>query len=92
MFASANQDERQFPDAEAFDLNRPNLGTHVTFGAGIHRCVGLALARMEMAVVAKEVSRRFGDLRLAIPFEELAYLPSVSNHSLQRLPLIYAKS
>jgi cytochrome P450 len=91
MFASANHDERQFPDAETFDLNRPNLATHVTFGAGIHRCVGVALARMEMAVVAREVSRRFRDLRLAIPTEKLAYLPSVSNHSLQRLPLAYAK-
>jgi cytochrome P450 len=91
IFASANHDEAQFPDAEAFDLNRPNLGAHVTFGAGIHRCVGLALARMEMAVVAREVSRRFGHLRLAIPMNELAYLPSVSNHSLQHLPLAYAK-
>jgi cytochrome P450 len=91
IFASANHDERQFPDAEAFDLNRGNLASHVTFGAGIHRCVGLALARMEMAVVAREVCRRFRDLRLAIPPEELAYLPSVSNHSLQRLPLAYAK-
>jgi cytochrome P450 len=91
MFASANRDEAQFPDAEGFDLNRPNLGTHVTFGAGIHRCVGLALARMEMAVVAREVSRRFRDLSLAVPLDELAYLPSVSNHSLQRLPLAYAR-
>lgn len=92
MFASANHDEAQFPDAEAFDLERPNLGSHVTFGAGIHRCVGLALARMEMAVVAREVSRRFADLSLAVPAEDLAYLPSVSNHSLQRLPLTYAKA
>lgn len=91
LFASANHDERQFADPDAFDLGRPNLASHVTFGAGIHRCVGVALARMEMAVVAREVSRRFGELRLAIPPEELAYLPSVSNHSLQRLPLAYAK-
>jgi cytochrome P450 len=91
VFAAANHDERQFADAETFDLNRPNLASHVTFGAGIHRCVGVALARMEMAVVAREVTRRFGELRLAIPLEELAYLPSVSNHSLQRLPLAYAR-
>jgi cytochrome P450 len=91
MFASANHDARQFPDPEAFDLERPNLIGHLTFGAGIHRCVGLALARMEMAVVAREVSRRLRDLRLAIPVEDIAYTPSTSNHSVQRLPLTFTK-
>jgi cytochrome P450 len=90
MFASANHDRRQFPDPDAFDLDRPNLIGHVTFGAGIHRCVGLALARMEMAVVAREVSRRL-DIRLAIPAEQITYIPSTSNHSMQRLPLRYTK-
>ena len=82
--------QRQFPDPEAFDLDRPNLIGHVTFGAGIHRCVGLALARMEMAVVAREVSRHL-DIGLAIPVGDIAYIPSTSNHSMQRLPLTYAK-
>lgn len=91
MFASANLDERQFACPAAFDLDRPNLISHVTFGAGIHRCVGQALARMEMAVVAREVSRRLCDVRLAIPIEELTYIPSTSNHSVQRLPLTYVK-
>lgn len=90
MFASANHDERQFADPEAFDLDRPNLISHVTFGAGIHRCVGLSLARMEMAVVAREFARRL-DIELAIPVEEIAYIPSTSNHSVQRLPLRYVK-
>jgi cytochrome P450 len=90
MFASANHDRRQFPDPDAFDLDRPNLIGHVTFGAGIHRCVGLALARMEMAVVAREVSRRL-DIRLAIPADQITYIPSTSNHSMQRLPLRYTK-
>ena len=91
MFASANHDPDEFPDPEKFDLNRPNLIGHVTFGAGIHRCVGLSLARMEMAVVAREVSRRLIDVKLAIPPEEISYLPSVSNHSLKCLPLTYRK-
>ena len=91
MFASANHDESQFANAGSFDLNRPNLIGHVTFGAGIHRCVGLALARMEMAVVAREFARRFHDISLAIPIEELTYIPSVSNHSVQSLPLTYTK-
>jgi cytochrome P450 len=91
MFASANHDARQFPDPEIFDPDRPNLISHLTFGAGIHRCVGLALARMEMAVVAREVSRRLCNLSLAIPIAEIAYIPSTSNHSVQCLPLTYVK-
>lgn len=91
LFAAANRDESQFANADAFDPDRPSLAGHLTFGAGIHRCVGLALARMEMAVVAREVSRRFRDLTLAMPLDEIAYLPSVSNHSLQRLPLAYTR-
>jgi len=91
MFASANRDLREFPDPERFDLARRNLANHVTFGAGIHRCVGLSLARMEMAVVAREVARRFSDIRLAIAPEEISYLSSVSNHSLERLPLIFTR-
>lgn len=91
MFASANRDEDQFPDPENFDIERRNLAQHVTFGAGIHRCVGLSLARMEMAVVAREVARRFTELKLAIPPEDISYQSSVSNHSLERLPLIFAR-
>ena len=91
MFASANRDEGQFPEADDFDLQRPNLGSHLTFGAGIHRCVGLSLARMEMMVVAREFARRLCDIRLAIPEEDITYIPSVSNHSIQSLPLTYAR-
>jgi hypothetical protein len=46
---------------------------------------------MEMAVVAREVSRRLCNIKLAIPIGEIAYIPSTSNHSVQRLPLTYVK-
>jgi len=91
MFASGNHDAGEFPAPEAFDSARANLGRHLAFGGGIHRCVGMALARMEMKVVAREVIRRLDGLSLAIPLAEIRYLPSVSNHSIQRLPLNYAK-
>ncbi len=49
--ASANRDERAFPDPDRFDIDRPrDQGVNVGFGYGIHSCLGAALARMESAI------------------------------------------
>ena len=42
---SANHDESRFPDPQRFDIDRPNLGDHLAFSAGIHYCLGSQLAR-----------------------------------------------
>jgi len=55
---SAGRDERVFPDPDRFDVRR-HLQHHVTFGYGIHFCVGAALARMEGRVAIEETVRRF---------------------------------
>jgi cytochrome P450 len=48
---SANRDERAFPDADAFDIDRPrDRAIHVGLGYGIHSCLGAALARMESTI------------------------------------------
>ncbi len=91
MFASGNHDPRHFPEPESVDTGRANLGSHLAFGAGIHRCVGMALARMEMKVVARELVSRLGELELAVPLADIRYLPSVSNHTILSLPLRYAR-
>ena len=56
--ASANRDERQFPDADRFDIHR-EIGHHLTFGYGIHFCLGSHLARLEGRVALDEVLKRF---------------------------------
>jgi cytochrome P450 len=67
---SANRDERVFPDADRFDIHRdPNR--HLAFGHGIHFCLGAPLARMESRIALGELIRRFPDLRLAVPPEQL---------------------
>jgi len=49
--ASANRDERAFPNPDVFDIDRPrDQGVNVGFGYGIHSCLGAALARMESAI------------------------------------------
>ncbi len=55
---SANHDERKFPDGDAFDIHR-EIGHHLSFGYGIHFCLGAALARLEGRVALDEVLRRF---------------------------------
>ncbi len=91
MFASANYDDAEFACPRNFDMERPNLGKQVGFGGGIHRCVGAALARSELRVVAQEIVRRLDDIRLDIAVEDITYVPSASNHMMRRLPITFKK-
>jgi cytochrome P450 len=56
--ASANHDDRRFPDGDTFDIHR-SQGKPLTFGYGIHLCLGAALARLEGRVALDEVLNRF---------------------------------
>lgn len=67
---SANMDEGVFHEPFTLDIRRKE-NHHMTFGAGIHYCVGAALARMELQVATESVLRRFPDIHLAIPGAEL---------------------
>ena len=91
VYGSANDQEDVFPEPRKFDIERPNLGRHVAFGGGVHRCVGLALARMEVKVAAREVGRRFRDIRLAIPESEIQYLPTVATRTIESLPITFQR-
>lgn len=58
LTGSAGRDERAYPDPDRFDVRR-QVPLHVSFGYGIHFCVGAALARMESRVAIEEALRRF---------------------------------
>jgi cytochrome P450 len=63
LFGSANRDPDQFESPEEFRIDR-SRNPHLGFGAGVHRCVGAPLARLEMRIVLEEVLRRLPDLRI----------------------------
>src|SRR6478672_1183075 len=58
LTGSAGRDERAFPDPDRFDVRR-QMQHHVSFGYGIHFCVGAALARLEGRIALEETLRRF---------------------------------
>lgn len=57
-YISANRDEKMFPDAERFDVGRENARRHLSFGHGIHRCVGAKLAESQIATLIGEMVNR----------------------------------
>ena len=91
LFASANDDEARFACPRTLDPDRANVAQHLTFGSGIHRCIGAELARMELRVAAEEILRNLDDIRLAIPPEDIAYLPTLATHTIQSLPLAFSQ-
>ena len=69
---SANRDPSQIENPEALDIRRGAMG-HLAFGHGVHHCLGAPLARMEMRIAFPALLRRFPTLRLAEPFDEVAF-------------------
>ena len=58
LVGAANRDDRRHPDGDRFDIHR-DVGQHLTFGYGIHFCLGAALARLEGRIALDEVLQRF---------------------------------
>jgi cytochrome P450 len=62
-FPAANRDPEAFPQADVVQIDR-EINRHVAFGAGIHRCAGSNLARMEMRVAIEEWLARIPEFEL----------------------------
>ncbi len=66
LFGSANRDPRHFAESDVFDVARGDA-SHITFGGGIHTCIGAPLARLELSVALEELARVVPDLHLVEP-------------------------
>lgn len=87
MLNEANRDEQAFERPDAFDIHRPLTPRHVAFGHGFHKCIGLALARVELATVFEGLFARLPGLRLARPLEELRFRDDMVLYGVRELPV-----
>jgi cytochrome P450 len=67
LFTSANRDEEVFPNADQFDIDRPNK--HMAFGRGPHQCAGAPLARVELRIALEEILAQTKGFAVAGPIQ-----------------------
>ncbi|MCT2545066.1 MULTISPECIES: cytochrome P450 [Streptomyces] len=82
----ANRDPEVFDHPEEIDFHRGNV-PHVTFGHGVHHCLGAQLARMELRVVLESLLRRLPGLHLAVPVEQISWRTNRLIRGVDALPV-----
>jgi cytochrome P450 len=83
VWASANRDERHWPEPDTLDIGRM-AGRHVSFGDGIHHCLGAPLARLEARILFEELLPRVQAWSIVGP---IVRLPTPTDRGLERLPV-----
>ena len=63
-YVSGNRDEAAIPDPDRYDIERPQVRRHLSFGNGIHRCLGSRLAELQLRVIWEEILKRFSNIEL----------------------------
>jgi len=83
-YISGNRDEEMIPNANQFLIDRPKARQHLSFGFGIHRCMGNRLAEMQLRVLWEEITKRFHKVEV---FGEAVRTESVFVHGFTHLPV-----
>ena len=80
-YLSGNRDESVFPDADKLIIDRKNARQHVSFGFGVHRCMGNRLAEMQLRVLWEETQKRFRKVEIVGDVERLPnnFIRGISN-------------
>lgn len=86
LLAAANVDPNKFDHPDRFDMHRsPN--PHVAFGAGIHICLGLKLAKAETEIALEQLLTRFPELTLAFPPSQAKWSRRPGTRGMEELPV-----
>ncbi len=86
-FASAHRQDDIWDNPDEFDIHRPNANRHISFGKGVHFCLGAKFAKFETALMLEAVSRRLPSLRLVD--QEFDYFPNITFRGPSRLHLTW---
>jgi cytochrome P450 len=86
-WSSANRDCSHFGHAERLDINRRPKGS-MSFGHGIHHCIGLPLAKMQIEIALTRLISRYPDLRLEVAPEDVRWENSALLRGLAALPVL----
>lgn len=89
LLGGANHDPGVFADPYVFDIARSNAKAHLSFGNGIHTCLGASLARVEGAVALRSLYERFEDIKIETTPQRR---PTVNIHGFRSLPATLVKS
>jgi cytochrome P450 len=84
-----NRDPERFADPGSLRLDRADARHHLTFGHGVHQCLGQQLARMEMRIGYRALFERFPTLRLAVAPQEVPLRDSAMVYGVWRLPVTW---
>lgn len=86
LLGSADRDDRRFVNGDTFDINRERR-PHITFGTGIHTCIGAALTRLEGRVALEEIIKRFPHWKVDTANARL--VSSSSTRGFESLPIYF---
>ena len=84
---AANRDPRLGPDMDTFDPTREPV-RHLSFGWGMHRCVGAELARMELRTALRMLAERYPDLAMATDIDDLDFRKLSAVYGVESLPVL----
>jgi len=85
LFGAANRDPRRYVDPETFDIHRDSI-SHLTFGKGVHYCLGANLARLEGRVALDELLNRWPEWD--IDYETAVRAPTSTVRGWERLRIL----
>ncbi|MFC0109684.1 cytochrome P450 [Kibdelosporangium aridum] len=88
---AANHDPKRFDNPDTLDIHRKARG-HLSFGHGVHQCLGQQLARIEMRAGFAGLLRRFPTLELAIPASEVRLKTDMNIYGVHELPVTWTET